>query len=772
MRVKKGQQEKEVIDVSKTFGNIAARNLAIETLKDGDLVKVLDASNDPLIKSGWAIYRFCFETQTFDLIEQEVNNSELSSLSGFKNEQLRVFNLPNLTVLKGCDLGIISLYPFKMRNKREIRTTRVGQVCRDKFDLLPDSGSGSLFLHIYTSNDHLGRTNTGLVIHRYENVVNLNKEIHHNDRYWVLYAIVRYDFINYNYTNHETLPIFRNSYENREFPMIMEYRRYGCLSFEDQFSFSCEDKYHNEGKGGRLLYLKRNGQNRIISSRDSRDIEQMRHGASFVFQNGINLNFNTKSNSINWNKRGEVVSFSHDTNNYNCNLIDYQITDELAKSKNINDVWFHYISCYAYLKENETLDVEWVLTSMAPEKRCLNKILLGSVFLSTSHNGIIYEKTKIGHTYRYGQDIPIVEIPTPKLDLKTKSFPNIDGRDVEKETLYNGQLIKVVDAKKDSQISKGWATYRYIASSKTFDLISCEFPKVELPEIETPTLDEVVKKGGTTGEKITIKRDSTNTTALAIEDLKGRKKHGFHMLNEAGQYELYNKLNQIGLSFDGEGNITALRRIKAKALAMTNNALKGRIASCVDGEGNFIWVDPTRHNAPDGFSCDYIVSDEAKYKFATPDAIKGFRSDMRLLKDFDFNIEFDYKTLKLSLVGLSNILNIPVRTKDGDYNIQIAPISFVMDSVNQGKTIYIPVFKQVHANITNDAYYLGNTSNQNGVQVFGDGTTETTQLIMQLKINVPTDWNNWKHSDVTIFKYWKKALGTFDELLDYRTANP
>ena len=58
------------------------------------------------------------------------------------------------------------------------------------------------------------------------------------------------------------------------------------------------------------------------------------------------------------------------------------------------------------------------------------------------------------------------------------------------------------------------------------------------------------------------------------------------------------------------------------------------------------------------------------------------------------------------------------------------------------------------------------------MQVFSDGSTDQTQQVMQLRITVPLDWNDFSNSDITVYKYWKKALGTFDELMDYRTANP
>ena len=68
MRISKPNEEENGL---LTFENIILRDQAIESFKDGDMIKVLDASQDPDIESGWAIYRFSIESETFDLVEME-----------------------------------------------------------------------------------------------------------------------------------------------------------------------------------------------------------------------------------------------------------------------------------------------------------------------------------------------------------------------------------------------------------------------------------------------------------------------------------------------------------------------------------------------------------------------------------------------------------------------------------------------------------------------------------------------------------------------------
>ena len=53
------------------YENIALRDQASEKMEDGQEVKVLDASGDPNIKKGWAIYKFSKESNLFDLLEKE-----------------------------------------------------------------------------------------------------------------------------------------------------------------------------------------------------------------------------------------------------------------------------------------------------------------------------------------------------------------------------------------------------------------------------------------------------------------------------------------------------------------------------------------------------------------------------------------------------------------------------------------------------------------------------------------------------------------------------
>jgi hypothetical protein len=61
----------------KLYDTIALRDADKANLINGQEVKVLDASGDPAIKSGWAIYKFDKESGFFDLIEKEEQPKDL-----------------------------------------------------------------------------------------------------------------------------------------------------------------------------------------------------------------------------------------------------------------------------------------------------------------------------------------------------------------------------------------------------------------------------------------------------------------------------------------------------------------------------------------------------------------------------------------------------------------------------------------------------------------------------------------------------------------------
>lgn len=834
MRIKKNNTPEEIIEISKTFDNIAARNLETENLKDGDSVKVLDASDDPAISSGWAIYRFSKESGVFDLVEQET-----------KDKIPETLEIDNNTIVENQDKKIVSFHSLNHG---------VGFEFPEAINMVFEPSGDSKSFNIIWSGMKNGVDTFGYKGHNYplgiatKQVYSLQAKdnidtygfthyvrisCHAGVVYWSSHVDYLTDIPSlelFNYNGKQFLPLaFIKLVYNPDYTMKYEDCQVSHIYKNSVLVASPEEAVPTVKIDNKTII--ENPAKELVS------FHNFNHGAGFEFPSDIDIILDDSAYTdlkIEWNGlRGDLDFFKYAGNEYKLGLNALTFTTEYLSSFLADDN-FLYIKI-SHLLGHDSLDLDTAISSTLPNNEWVIKD--GRRFLPIAIIKLCFEddrmtvnlpNTQISRIFKNGSlingegsvDLGIVTVATnsglnstlrktlyngqlikvlnavqdPNLKggwavyrfssenqnfdivgqetyASSKAYSTIADRDIlAPNACIDNEIFKVIDASGDENIGSGWAFYRFRKGSQSFELISKEEAPAP-PAAETPTLDEVVKKGGETVEKITIKRDSTNTTALEVLDQSDRKKIGLHMLGEAGQMEIYNKLNQIGLSFDGEGNITALRRIKAKALAMTTNALKGRVATCLDGEGNFEWKDPTYHNYPDGRSVDYKAASSGQYEFSVPDAIIGFRSDMRLLKDFDFNVSIDYKTVKLDLVGAST-QNIPVMTKDGQHNLQLNQLYLEMDSVNRGKTIYIPVCKQVHPTITGDAYYLGNASSRNGVQVFSDGSTDQTQQVMQLRITVPLDWNDFSNSDITVYKYWKKALGTFDELMDYRIANP
>jgi hypothetical protein len=888
MRISKNNDDEGL----KTFNTIALRDQAIESFDDGDLIKVLDASGDPEIQSGWAIYRFQESSKSFDLIEKEevekiemIEPDYITTTDGVDPVK-NIITSPmlfsaidrSLEILQDFDFDIsvdafgrivfaiqglqapnVSLnIPINTIEGRKYLRLGIGQL-RVHFAMqenymhwhistqVVDEDDPSQFQILSVNTQADGKC---LVLNDENNGID-------NNGYIPLMIVRCEKDINGNWDN-QKLSVFKLWEKNLAVPAPAEEVKQTALD-NKTIVLDSSDKlaaFHN-----------------------------FNHGAGFEFPSKIDVILDDLSYTdlkIKWTGfKGDLDTFKFESNSRKLELRDLTFTTEHISSF-LGDNNFVYIKISHHLGLHY-LDLDVDFSSTLPSCNSFRNplgtflpIVIAKVFFYPDYETLDLSSTQICRIFKNGTliegEAEVPELPEfvdDKTIIRNEQDKIVSFQDLNQgagfefpsnvclklDTLSNPSYLFAdwsgvntgvdVFRYKDVEYKLGlsrasfgldyiggicsgnggfcyiklschagfvyWSSDASISTTfpslnpfdkrdklyvpvaiiklvmnpdNTIDLVNTQtshiyrngiliksaVEEVEPVETKTPTLDEVLKEGNETGEKIVIKRDSMNNTAIEVQDLEGKKKIGFHMLNEAGQIEFYNKLNQIGLSFDGEGNIVALRRIKAKAFCMNNEAAKGAVATCLDNEGNFVWEIPTTPY-PDGNSADYSTNRQSKLIFAVPDAVKCFRSDMRILKDFDFDISIDYNTVKLDLVG-ERFQDIPIKTKDGVHIMTLMPIEFEMDRVWQGKTIYIPVFKRVHAIRNTDAYYLGNASEREGVTAPQDTTTKSTQLVMQLKVNVPTDWNLFTHSDITLFKSWKKSLGTFDELMDYRIANP
>jgi len=93
MRLSKASETAKTQDYL-VFETIADRNLAKDTLENGQEIKVLDASGDENIKSGWAIYKYDKQTDIFDLVEKSeqpnIPNPDGITVEPILDDKLRV----------------------------------------------------------------------------------------------------------------------------------------------------------------------------------------------------------------------------------------------------------------------------------------------------------------------------------------------------------------------------------------------------------------------------------------------------------------------------------------------------------------------------------------------------------------------------------------------------------------------------------------------------------------------------------------------------------
>jgi len=907
MRIKKPHKK---VNKDITFDTIQERNKAIKTLFDGDSVKVLDASNDPRIQSGWAIYRFCFETQTFDLVEKEEPEAEAkptlkpdykttflgAKLAGDEVNSLIVPAAHNwydgIEFLQDFEL----LFSYQNGTRPLLRYTPVG-IPNGEFSLrVPvntKAGKKWMVIGAGACSFRFDETAKKAVWVVGAKLQDTDENAWASGSTWVRPdgTIVLPTAPTDGTTVGASIPFMIVSAdlpkEGEAFNVFNVKTHCIWRAYLAPAAAPAEEVKHTALDNKTII---------VDPAEKLAAFHNLNHGAGFEFPANIKMQFepsgSTMSYNINWfGMQNGVDKFKHNNIEYPLGVRTKQVYSSEVR-ENVDTLGFtHYVRVSAhtgfvywsshvdYLSEMPTLDrfmysgKEYVplaiiklvytpeykmdlpkcqvshiyknglLIEPAPEAQktaiddrtivlnsdknicsfhdlnhgtgfefpsnisavmdyssrtdnfALNwtgytygegvykyknrEYKLGLNSANFTPDFLLEQFNKFGGSFHYTLGAYLGTTYFPCLPLVTKELPSLEPFD------WNGKMcipILIVKFIFNADKTVNWEETQISRIYRNGALIEPE--PIAAPTPETPDLQKVTDKGYETTNRIKLIRDGANSFALEIEDENGELKHSLNLLGFAGQHEMYYKdpidgKNKIGISLNGMGMGYFDKQIITKALRISGGSpALGKIPICQDDKGNILWGDmpkaelpPIKHNYPDGLSCDYSTTTEEQHKFSVPDALVGFRSDMRILKDFDFTIGIDYKTIKFTPIGQST-QNIPVMTKDGQHVLQISPLSKVMESANQGKTIYIPVFKKVGATPLNDAYYLGNASQYNGVQGYNKGNLDQHQMIMQIRIDVPTDWNNFKHSDITVYKYWKKALATFDELMDYRIANP
>jgi hypothetical protein len=753
MRLKKGKEEGELL----TFGTIALRDAELDTFQDGDLIKVLDASGDARIESGWAIYRYTKEGNIFDIIEQENEEAPAAEVKpkALDNKTIMLNSGDKLAAFHNLNHGLGFEFPEQI-----------------KLDFKPSGDTKSFdinWTNVVNGSDVFKYNGT-------EYPLGLrNKEVYS--------SVVDQNIATYGLTHY-----------------IRVSSHLGYVYWSSHVDYSSDipslEKFAYSGKEFVPLAIIK-----LVYNQEDNTMNRAECQVSHIYRNGVLIEAPAVEPEIPEFEMPSPVLLS--TYQLALDRIETFKDGQLVKVLNASDdatigkeLWAIYqVNQLANRYELISVQPEEQEEVVAPAEEVKPKALDNKTIMLNSG-----DKLAAFHNLNHGLGFEFPE--QIKLDFKpsgdTKSFDInwtnvVNGSDVFK---YNGTEYPLGLRNKEvysSVVDQNIATYgltHYIRVSSHLGYVYWSSHVDYSSDI--PSLEKFAYSG-------------KEFVPLAIIKLVYNQEDDTMNRAECQVSHIYR--NGVLIEAPAEAPEIPEFEMPAPVLLSTYQMALDRRTNYEDGQfvkvlnasedetiGKDLWavyqvnqaarryelisVQPEEapeaeaHNYPDALSCDYTVTSEAKHKFSVPDAIKGFRSDIRLLRDFDFNISFDYKTIKFDLVGASPTINISANTKDGLQTMQISPLSLVMISANQGKTIYIPVFKKLFPTVTGDAYYLGNASQQNGVQVFSDGTTDTMQLLMQIRVTVPTDWNNFKHSDITVYKYWKKALGTFDELMDYRIANP
>ncbi|MFA9372287.1 MAG: hypothetical protein ACERIH_11315, partial [Labilibaculum antarcticum] len=185
----------------------------------------------------------------------------------------------------------------------------------------------------------------------------------------------------------------------------------------------------------------------------------------------------------------------------------------------------------------------------------------------------------------------------------------------------------------------------------------------------------------------------------------------------------------------------------------------------------------------DGYGAEYIENNGLK-QITSIGAMTPNYYNLRYLQDFDFDFKISYNKTNNAL----NFVGIPI---GGDRTIKITRA--IGDGNADGtvlpkETLFgsIKTFSGTRNNSEKGKYlYLHLRTNMNTIEAIQnvDILISTIPQIKPqsnymvtygvIKIYIPTDEEQFDYGKVYLYKYWKNALASFDELMqDYKERNP
>ncbi|WP_461632023.1 hypothetical protein [Labilibaculum euxinus] len=184
----------------------------------------------------------------------------------------------------------------------------------------------------------------------------------------------------------------------------------------------------------------------------------------------------------------------------------------------------------------------------------------------------------------------------------------------------------------------------------------------------------------------------------------------------------------------------------------------------------------------DGYGAEYIENKGIK-QITSVGAMNPTYYNLRYLQDFDFDFKVSYNKTNNTL----NFAGVPI---GGDRTIKITRA--IWDGLPDGsvlpkETLYgsIKTFGGSYTPVKGKYCYIHMGTNMNRIeeiQKVNITVSATPNIKPQsnymvtwgvIKVYIPLDIEQFDYSKVIIYKYWKNALATFDELMqDYKERNP
>jgi len=482
------------------------------------------------------------------------------------------------------------------------------------------------------------------------------------------------------------------------------------------------------------LTIVKNQEDKLTSFHD------LNHGVHFKFPNQIQMNFEADRNGevrIIWSgNKDNIDTWSATGMEFKLKLQNISISP-YSLAKNFDDYGkTHYMvikACMSSSYRPSSYDYQTDFPDIGIISGGREKYLTIAVvkFVFDDYKILDTKKTQVSHIYKHGQSL---HIPTPYTPTKPKTYEEITSRDAAagNDEIEIGETVQVLDASRDFEVESGWAWYR-MATDGGFDLISKQPIKPEVQEPYTPPTPKTF----------------SNIFTRDVSTKKIRYGEIFKVLNASDDPEV------------------------SSGWAWYRKVSKG-IFELISKEVVSKDPEPSIRVYPDNYSIEeYDINNGERPTFAVIDAMKSFRHDQILLADFDYKVEYvDYTDSFLFKPNKQR--KIPIMIGDTRKYLVVAAGGvkrhhLPSDATKAYFTIEASIVDTIDDPKNTIGILYGTTCDQ--VRPYPKDSNYSIKLF-QVRVDIPPLGGTIDTEKIYMCKYWKHALAPFDDLMDYRIANP